>query len=198
MVSRPKLRGKLLWWVALALAVSAFLLGMFLLLRDRKGTPGDPAGFYYAIFRDSVKQNRYEIHRATKQGAPVYLVVDLSQTGLTGEEKADILRQLGEDGSGLPVLDLPIGKLDEQCDLEELTDMITAIGLPVDWRWGEIFPISYRLGTQLPPPESFGVEPIRVDYLMWWGGWQGRRDVSYFHYPGGWRIYDRGIETQIS
>lgn len=196
-----KTREKLLRGALIA-SVLLFLTGAVLLWENRRGTPGEPADFYYALLRDGVELNRPVMADTGAKGYPRYLVVDLSGSILTAEEKAEVLGRLGERYRDLTVLDLPMGEDRGSYSMQELmADVSAATGTPVDdlMHNAGLFPLSFTVEGPLPPREEFGVQPIRVDYLMWWGGWRGRSDIDYLHYPlVGWQGFGSGTEYQIS
>lgn len=191
-----KIREKLLRGAMIA-SVLLLLTGAVLLWENRRGTPGEPADFYRTVLRDGLAINYHALEWDAGYGCPQYLVVDLSRTGLREAEKAEILGSLEEDCAALPnllILDLPITDIPGY-EVSEAVEQAT--GIPFNPQWDRVYPLVYWLETELPPPESFGVEPIRVDCQTTWGGWTGRR-TAYIHYPSGWKVYEKGMEYQIS
>ncbi len=105
-------RNKILAGV-MALALLSMAAGGLLLWKNRRGTPGEPVGLYHRLLCDGLALERQYIRQDAKDYPRQVLVVDLSGSILTEEEKTEVLERIEADWPMLEVVDYPAESSDQ-------------------------------------------------------------------------------------
>ena len=105
-------RNKILAGV-MVLALLSMAAGGLLLWKNRRGTPGEPVGLYHRLLCDGLALERQYIRQDAKEYPRQVLVVDLSGSILTEEEKTEVLERIEADWPMLEVVDYPAESSDQ-------------------------------------------------------------------------------------
>lgn len=174
---------------AALLCIGAILWAGWTLWTHRWGTPGDAVGLYRQIYNKAMHTNSY-VKEDAKDFPRRILLVDLSESILTGEEKEELLGLLREDWPQLEVKDaVPEargvhgrpGPSDEGASVR-LGDEEVLLDSSV-----MIYAVHVSFWEPFPAREELGVHPIPVGISMEIGGWDVI-STDFMHYPEiGWR-----------
>ncbi len=187
-------RNKILAGV-MALALLSMAAGGLLLWKNRRGTPGEPVGLYHRLLCDGLALERQYIRQDAKDYPRQVLVVDLSGSILTEEEKTEVLERIEADWPMLEVVDYPAessdqtfhGRLDDGRSYEIGEETLTLDGSV------QLYYLSHRFLEPFPPREELGINPVPVLVQMEMGGYQGC-PITYIHRPRrGWVERERGM-----
>ncbi len=186
-------RNKILAGV-MALALLSMAAGGLLLWKNRRGTPGEPVGLYHRLLCDGLALERQYIRQDAKDYPRQVLVVDLSGSILTEEEKTEVLERIEADWPMLEVVDYPAessdqtfhGRFDDDRSYEIGGETLTLDGSV------QLYYLSHRFLEPFPPREELGINPVPVLVQMEMGGYQGC-PITYIHRPRrGWVERERG------
>ncbi len=186
-------RNKILAGV-MALALLSMAAGGLLLWKNRRGTLGEPVGLYHRLLCDGLALERQYIRQDAKDYPRQVLVVDLSGSILTEEEKTEVLERIEADWPMLEVVDYPAessdqtfhGRLDDGRSYEIGEETLTLDGSV------QLYYLSHRFLEPFPPREELGINPVPVLVQMEMGGYQGC-PITYIHRPRrGWVERERG------
>ena len=156
-------RNKILAGV-MALALLSMAAGGLLLWKNRRGTPGEPVGLYHRLLCDGLALERQYIRQDAKDYPRQVLVVDLSGSILTEEEKTEVLERIEADWPMLEVVDYPAessdqtfhGRFDDGRSYEIGGETLTLDGSV------QLYYLSHRFLEPFPPREELGINPVPV------------------------------------
>ena len=180
----------------LVVSVLVFTLcAVVLLWESNRSTPGDPVGLYRRLVDDGLEANGEYIQQDQKDYPRQVLILDLSESLLTPEEKEELLRLVEEDWPMLEAIDFPAeasGYTLHGRDNDDGREYLLNGETFVKDGSVQLYYLSLKFADGLPFRETLGTEEVVVHLLMEMGGYQGRR-VSYIHHPRrGWVVAERG------